>query len=1131
MITLSKGEAEQGLSYFSSDDYYSVEAGEWFGKCAEELGLSGEIKREDFNNILRGCDTSGNGIVKNASTLKKTIDKPVEYKSSERERVAYNDVTFSPPKSVSLVAVIDERVKNAHRIAVQKMLLEFEMNYSLTRTGPGGIRQYNTGNLAVAKFEHFDSREMDPQLHTHCLVMNMTKRDDGKYGAFENKNIIADRKFLDLMYQAHLTRELHALGYDTRRSTRTGINGGSVESFELSCISDEIIEEYSQRTAQVKFLATEDTEQLERWEKLESRYESGEITEKGYKAEKRALIEWEKLTTRDRKRKSDAEKARPNIHATVCERLSHITIPAEVSDYEFEERKLVCSQNGSKKALRAVQEVVAAMEKTQSVLERKALIRETLIHSRGQGITADEVISAIPLFTQKLPSGDYTTRRLLEAAVNSVALADTGKRKAVQYASRDVVNSYLEAQELRDVIFAESQRDTIARVCQSRDQVNIIQGNAGSGKTFAVKHIRAILESEGYTLRGLAPTGKASSGLKSAVSTSSTLDSFFRSNPSIEKGKEVWIVDECSMVGNLHMERLLKLAQENEAKVVLMGDVKQLQSVSAGRAFWELQEHTMATYCEMNEVVRQKTVLAKRAVGYSSILRGDKALELLDEAGKVQSIANQSERMELAVAQYLSLKETGDSAVILTQTNLSRDIANATIRRQLVRDGSVQEGNHVSILSKVGITSSSGFLDSANYRKGMIVNVTDMIHGLAYDSRENVAVPAGVQAEIRGVSHESNRILISYSDKTTGKKVDTILNLLETGNNLQAYLPRHERFGAGDDILFTKNDKKFGVDNGDVGKITSIDGNGIITAVIGEDKREVRFNTTQYPYIDYGYAMTNHKAQGATYDSVVILCDKAERSSAEEWYVGVTRARNSVELFTDNLKTMKTTVRESKLNDSLLEELGMRPKSSPSEELDIVKDIISEALEEPSKGKAVEDTVISVPSISDIELPLLPDMEEIARTTAMDLSIKSAKLTEQMEQAKQAELRRIHQERLLREQQERDRIANAERLAVREKQFLERVYFVVKSDPRIIEMMSNQRPRVIDSALYERARTVLCELAKTASRDRDEHTFAERLSGNREIQTNMVVRMGVEIQKEIQQTSKTVESSYHGPSL
>ena len=186
MLVMSKGAltAAKAETYYeekySQDDYYSEKqrvVGQWFGRGAEELGLSGEIATEDFRAVLRGLrPASGEVLVHKANGYD--------------DRRAGWDATFNAPKSVSIQGLVggDHRLIEAHGKAVSRALVELEQ-YALSRRR-GGSEWVVTGNVVAARFDHIAARPAsgvedgygpDPHLHTHVVIANMTRRPDGEW--------------------------------------------------------------------------------------------------------------------------------------------------------------------------------------------------------------------------------------------------------------------------------------------------------------------------------------------------------------------------------------------------------------------------------------------------------------------------------------------------------------------------------------------------------------------------------------------------------------------------------------------------------------------------------------------------------------------------------------------------------------------------------------------------------------------------------------------------------------------------------------------------------------------------------------------------------------------------------------
>lgn len=170
----------QASSYYEADDYYAeggLSPSEWQGAGAEALDLSGEVDRDQFRDLLDGKIGE-----QQLGTLR---DGQLEHRPGW-------DVTLSAPKSVSIMAEVagDRRLIAAHGQAVKTAMTHVEKHMAATRIRDGGnVVREATGNLVVASFQHGTSRAQDPQLHTHNVVLNATRGEDGTWRSLEPRAI------------------------------------------------------------------------------------------------------------------------------------------------------------------------------------------------------------------------------------------------------------------------------------------------------------------------------------------------------------------------------------------------------------------------------------------------------------------------------------------------------------------------------------------------------------------------------------------------------------------------------------------------------------------------------------------------------------------------------------------------------------------------------------------------------------------------------------------------------------------------------------------------------------------------------------------------------------------------------
>src|SRR6266436_4112525 len=215
---LSVGQASHYYkSEFALGDYYAeresegIVASRWHGRGASQLGLSGRVKADDFARLLEGRDPSGRNVL-------------VAHRGGKDERRAGWDVTISPHKSVSLQALVggDSRILDAHDKAVPKAVVELQRHVQAWVHGGRDVE--TTGLVIGASFRHETSRALDPQLHSHCVLLNITRRADGEWRAIDARGIFRAQRLANEIYQAELRKELVGLGYEAQ-SYKDGRSG------------------------------------------------------------------------------------------------------------------------------------------------------------------------------------------------------------------------------------------------------------------------------------------------------------------------------------------------------------------------------------------------------------------------------------------------------------------------------------------------------------------------------------------------------------------------------------------------------------------------------------------------------------------------------------------------------------------------------------------------------------------------------------------------------------------------------------------------------------------------------------------------------------------------------------------
>ena len=242
VAAIRTGDAGASVAYYvdqvSNDrhDYYAGHGeapGVWRGGFAQQLGLSGHVVAEDFRAILEGVDpTSGEPL-----------------KSRANRRVAAWDVTFSPPKSISALWALApedarEQVWEA-QAAVDAAVGYLTAHACVARLGRDGIDRQDGSDLGFLRtdFMHRCSREGDPQLHSHSILVNTLEAPDGRRAALDGGLLFQHAKAADGIYQAALRAELTRLlgvGWERRD-----------EQWEVAGIPPGLCREWSKRRSQI----------------------------------------------------------------------------------------------------------------------------------------------------------------------------------------------------------------------------------------------------------------------------------------------------------------------------------------------------------------------------------------------------------------------------------------------------------------------------------------------------------------------------------------------------------------------------------------------------------------------------------------------------------------------------------------------------------------------------------------------------------------------------------------------------------------------------------------------------------------------------------------------------------------
>ena len=849
MLTSANVSAKQAASYYEKDDYYTrgdrdlASDTKWQGSGAQSLHLSGPVDSQQFQQLLCGQTPDGNNL------HGRKID-PSKHRAA-------TDYTFSAPKSVSIAALIqkDKRAIAAHDQAVKTALAVLEARYAQTRIrrGPGIRERIQTGNIIAATFRHETSREQDPQLHTHCVVINATQLADGKWQSMANEEVLNNKKLLGEIYQNELAYQLRQIGY--------AIEPQGNGLFECKGYDKPLLNLFSTRSQQIESY-------IERWEAA--------LKEKGGKPLHAKQKRQATLATRLRKKMVPRKVLLEGWHRAIDTSDIHLPNLPEQPPEEAPDNS----------ATQAATEGVNHAAERESVFKREKAERFALEHHLGEQPFAElqNAMTAAGLIAAK---DRYTTQSAISRELETIALMKSGQGQVEAIANPAQVLQQTQAEKTLTV----GQYKAILATATSTDQFMAWQGVAGAGKTYSLKLLSQLATEQGYEVTGYAPSAQAANVLETEASIESTtvarlLHSNAQTTPTSQsKNKTIWIVDEAGLLSAKDAHALLTKAHQTNARVILVGDTRQLSAVEAGNPFKSLQSAGLKT-AYLEESRRQKTDALKTAVICLAAGEQTEGLEKLDNAGMVRELKTTEHRHQAITLDYLSLTpKARKKTLILSGTNVERLALTAQLRTALQNEGSL--GIDTFTLQSL----RSRDLTAAQMKYACVYEVGDVVvpvrdyHRYGMKRREQYSVIAR--------DLESNRLTLQGADG------QPFIFDPATCADKTTYTVQRLAIAPGDQMRWTRNEAIKGVRNGQLVTVESIDAEGTATLVTNKGDapgEAIAFDLTGQQYLDYALVSTTYSSQGKTADQV--LADIDSTLSKEGLYVAVSRAKTNLSLYT-----------------------------------------------------------------------------------------------------------------------------------------------------------------------------------------------------------------------------------------
>ena len=639
------------------EEYYTG-AGEapgvWMGGAAAALGLSGEVAADALHLVLSGISPR-DGTAFAA-------------RRSSGVRVAGFDFTFSAPKSASLLYGLGDpaqrgAVKAAHDEAVRAGLSYLDAHAVFARRGAGGRDVISTRGLVAAGFCHRTSRAGDPQLHTHVLVANVVEGEDGRASALYARPAYFHARTAGFVYQAVLRHGL---------AGTLGVRFGPVATgtAEIAGIDPVVLRHFSTRR-----------------QAIEDR-----LDERGARSARAAQVAT--IATREPKRAVPLP-GPDDLAGTWRARAAAHGFDLSFLDVLGREPRRVAFAHEAAAALVASLLGPDGLTASESAFERRDVVREIAAGCPDGAPLAvidrlAEMVMSSPLVVELPTTGNggeprQTTADLLATERELLALASAQKGALEEAVPPGIADAVIGR---RPALGADQAR-MVRRLAGSCDGVAVVVGAAGTGKTAALEAVAAAYRAAGHRVVGTALAARAAAELASgarieAGTLAALAGTLARGRAGIGRG-DLLVVDEAAMVGTRLLADVVSKTTALGARVVLVGDDRQLPPIEAGGTFTALVTDLGGVPLTVNH--RQREAWERSAL--DAVREGDVAgaLSAYERAGRIHEAPSAEGARRACVDDFCAAHASGADAVILASTRADVASLNALTRRVLRDQG------------------------------------------------------------------------------------------------------------------------------------------------------------------------------------------------------------------------------------------------------------------------------------------------------------------------------------------------------------------------------------------------------------------------------------------------------------
>lgn len=654
-----------------------------------------------------------------------------------RRAVAGYDYTFSVPKSVSVLwAVADpntqELIAAAHHAAIADVMDYIEREVAATRTGvtnaDGAVAQVATRGVIATAYDHWDSRAGDPQLHTHVVISNKVQADlDGRWRSLDSRPMHGAVTAVSAYYNAVLADRLtgtFGLGWEQR-----GRGADRNPQWEFAGVSEALIKEFSSRTRAIEI---EKERMIEGYVQRHGRRPNNATIvvirakatlatrpEKQVRSLADLTAEW-----RLRAREVLGRDATAWAWSVMSGATSECTAADQISAGLVDQiAAIVVAEVEKKRATWRHWNLWAeASRQTMHLRFPGAVDREAVVgrvvesaERRSVALTPAEVAVSPAQFRREDGTSVFRPRHATTYSSASILAAEDRLLDRAMDLSAPVVSLASVAAAARrrhdGRRLTHSQTEAISAIATSRRQVDLLVGPAGAGKTTTMHALLVAWTREHGrgSVVGLAPSAVAAGVLAgdlgiSCENTAKWLHDYAAGLGDFQPGQLV-IIDEATLADTNTLDQITGIAATVGAKVLLVGDWAQLQSVGAGGAFALLA--TARTDAAALTEIHRFTHDWERAACLDLRAGRLEAITAYAHHGRLRD-GTTEDMLEAAYAAWIRDQANGLATVLVTESTETMHALNARARAERILTGMTRASRQVTLGS--GEPASAGDL-------------------------------------------------------------------------------------------------------------------------------------------------------------------------------------------------------------------------------------------------------------------------------------------------------------------------------------------------------------------------------------------------------------------------------------